>query len=620
MRDKFFEGVGRPVYMADFETRAGDKAIAERKTWVWAWAVCGIDDIDDARVGTSMETFLMFMYHLAIGREENLTVYFHNFKFDGKFLLDYFLRNGYTHVNQKKEMRAKCFRTLIDESGVFYSIDVVIGYAKANSNSRKKKPLTVSFRDSMKKLPFSVENIGKDFHTKYQKLSIDYVEDRPEGGRLTEQETEYVKNDVRVVAEALRFMYDEDLTKMTIGSDCINRYKTMYGGNKRFRETFPILDKEVDAFIRKSYRGGWCYVNPMYADRVLTAEGATYDVNSLYPSMMSSTPYKLKGKTVRNLYPWGEPVYFEGAYKKNENFPLFVQRIKVHATLKEGFFPTVLLKSGKFSITPNCYLFSTFEQGDKDLTGEAEEMELTLTSVDLEMFYEHYDIVNIKFLDGYMFRGAVGLFDTYIDEFMEQKKREKGAKRTEAKLFLNNLYGKFAQGLESTRSIPMLDEKKDALTLANKQDDEDRDPIYIPVGAFCTAYSRRFTITAAQANADVFCYADTDSIHCVKRDLVGIEVDDKDLCKWKHESDWTQARFVRAKTYIELINGEWEIKCAGMNGESKELFLQMLETGRHSVETFTYGLKVPGKKLRPVTVHGGVILVPTDFEIKRPKE
>lgn len=618
MRDKFFEGVGRPVYAADFETRAGEQAIKERKTWVWAWAICGIDDIDDARVGTSIDTFLYFLYQLAQGRRQNLTVYFHNFKFDGKFILDYLLRNGYKRVNDRKEMGAKCFRTLIDESGVFYTIDLVIGLSHRKRSGRNDgKPLIVSFRDSMKKLPFSVAAIARDFQTKYKKLSIDYVLDRPERGRLTEEETEYVKNDVRVVAEALRIMYDDDLTKMTIGSDCINRYKTMFGGNKVFRETFPILDKETDGFIRRAYRGGWCYVNPKFADRVLTAEGATYDVNSLYPSMMSSTPYKLNGVTHVNAYPWGEPVYFTGQYQPNDNFPLYVQRVKVNAVLKEGFLPTVLLKSGRWNNQANTYLYDTSQQGDKDADDMDGYLELVFTSVDLELFYKHYDLLGIEYVDGFMFRAAVGLFDPYIDEFMEQKKKSKGAKRTEAKLFLNNLYGKFAQGLDSISSIPELDEKRDALTFRNKEQGDDRDPIYIPVGAFCTAYSRRFTITAAQANIDVFCYADTDSIHCVKRDLVDIEIDDKELCKWKHESDWTQARFVRAKTYMELIDGEhWEIKCAGMNEDSKALFMQLLNDGKQSVDTFTIGLKVCGKKLRPVTVHGGVILVPTDFEIK----
>lgn len=611
MRDKFFEGVGRPVYVADFETRAGDKAIEERKTWVWAWAICGIDDIEDARVGTSMKTFLYFLYNLAIGRDENLTVYFHNLKFDGVFLLDYFLRNGYKLVTEKKEMRTKCFRTLIDETNTVYSIEMVIAWPY-----KRKTPLKVEFRDSYKKMPFKVSVIADGFKTKYQKLSIDYVTDRPEGGTLTEQETEYVKNDVRVVAEALRVLYDDGLEKMTIGSDCIARFRKLFGGNKMFRQAFPELDKDVDAFIRRSYRGGWCYVNPMYADRVLTAEGATYDVNSLYPSMMSSTPYMMKGKMTRNLYPWGEPVYYTGRYDNDPDYPLFVQRIKVHAILKQGFFPTVLLNGGKFALANN-YLVSTYEQGTMDFEdGEVPAMELVLTSVDLELFFEHYEIQQIEFVDGYKFQGAVGLFDKYINEFMEQKKREKGAKRTEAKLFLNNLYGKFAQGIESICTVVKINPDTNAVSFSEKRHDEDRKPVYIPVGAFCTAYSRRFTITAAQANADVFCYADTDSIHCVKRDLVGIEVDDKDLCKWKHESDWTQARFVRAKTYMELVNGEWEIKCAGMNDPSKEKFLNLLKKGRHSIEDFTVGLTVEGERLNRKTVEGGVVLVPADFTIK----
>ena len=65
------------------------------------------------------------------------------------------------------------------------------------------------------------------------------------------------------------------------------------------------LEKEVfgyenaDAYIRKSYKGGWCYVVPEKTNKVYH-EGFTADVNSLYPSVMYDKEL-----------PFGEPIFFE---------------------------------------------------------------------------------------------------------------------------------------------------------------------------------------------------------------------------------------------------------------------------------------------------------------------
>lgn len=72
---------------------------------------------------------------------------------------------------------------------------------------------------------------------------------------------------------------------------------------------------------------------------------------------------------------------------------------------------------------------------------------LYLTNVDLEMFYECYNIKEIQYIGGYKFIGRSGIFIDYVNHFKEMKMQatiEKNAgKRSIAKLFLNSLYGKF---------------------------------------------------------------------------------------------------------------------------------------------------------------------------------
>ena len=105
---------------------------------------------------------------------------------------------------------------------------------------------------------------------------------------------------------------------------------------------------------------------------------------------------------------------------------------------------------------------------------------------------------------------------------------------------------------------------------------EQKDGIYLPIGAFITAYAREKTIRTSQAikdysiekyGKDLYYYSDTDSIHTG----LGIEelkkfcdIDPVRLGAWKHEGDFTRARFVRQKCYLEEIENEINITCAGM--------------------------------------------------------
>ena len=138
---------------------------------------------------------------------------------------------------------------------------------------------------------------------------------------------------------------------------------------------------------------------------------------------------------------------------------------------------------------------------------------------------------------------------------------------------LNSLYGKFATGLDVQSKIPYLEDDIVRYRLSEKSQ---KDGVYLPMGAFITAYAREKTIRTSQAiktyslekyGKDLYCYSDTDSIHT----LLPIEelkqfcdIDDVKLGCWKHESHFTRARFVRQKTYIEEIDGKMHITCAGL--------------------------------------------------------
>ena len=219
-------------------------------------------------------------------KSDNSTFYFHNLKFDGSFILNWCLNNGYEHIKSKKESKTKSFTTLISDTGLFYQITI---WFYKNKNYVRK----VTFYDSLKIIPMSVSDISKAFNLDESKLQIDYNKPRPrENYELTQEEKDYIKNDVVIVAKALDTLFNEKLTKMTQGSNALSDYKSMVDKNM-FTYYFPALDKIVDKDIRKSYKGGFTYLNPTYKEKEVGA-GVVLDVNSLYPYVMHEKllPYR----------------------------------------------------------------------------------------------------------------------------------------------------------------------------------------------------------------------------------------------------------------------------------------------------------------------------------------
>ena len=138
---------------------------------------------------------------------------------------------------------------------MFYQITLY--YKKGN----KKVHKTV-FYDSLKIIPFSVEQIAKSFNLKISKLTLDYNKPREKGYILNEDEKEYIKNDVLIVAQALKVLFDENLKKMTQGSNSLNDFKEIINKSK-FEHFFPELDYEVDKDLRKAYKR-WFYIFKSY--------------------------------------------------------------------------------------------------------------------------------------------------------------------------------------------------------------------------------------------------------------------------------------------------------------------------------------------------------------------
>ena len=571
-------------FTADFETAVW----LENETWVWAWATCEIGNEENLTIGNNINDFIEYCK-----KEKNSIFYFHNLKFDGEFIIYWALKNGFTHVDKKEDIKENTFTTLISDMGQFYQITIYF-------EKKNKKVHKVTFIDSLKIIPFSVDQIAKSFNLEISKLKIDYKKPRPKGWELTKEEREYIKNDVLIVAKALNTIFSEDLTKMTQGSNALNDFKTILTKSK-FNHYFPSLDYEVDKDLRKAYKGGFTYLNPIYKEKDVY-NGEVLDVNSLYPSVM-----------YEKLLPFGEPIYFNGKYKEDKVYSLYIQMISCSFKLKKGKIPTIQIKNNKAFFRANEYL----ETSDNEI------VVLTLTNIDLKLFFEQYEVYDLEYICGWKFKGITGIFTKYIDKWIKRKNDatisgNKG-QRTLAKLMLNSLYGKFATSLDVQSKIPELGQ--DDIIHYHLSEKETKEGIYLPIGAFITAYAREKTIRTSQAikdyslnkyGKDLYCYSDTDSIHT----LLSIEelkkfcdIDPVRLGSWKHEGHFTKAKFVRQKCYLEEIDGNINITCAGL---PKNCYSQV------KWNEFKEGFTASGK-LTFKHVKGGVILVETDFTIKEEK-
>lgn len=570
--------IKRLKLMCDFETTVDPNDLR-----VWAACAVNIDTLEVEHLGNNIDDFMSFLSN------KNTVCYFHNLKFDGEFLLSWLMNNGFTYARREDDegnrlpLKDKTFSTLITDNGMFYSIEVC--FARIDAKKYKK----VVFYDSLKKLPFKVATIAKAFDLPMSKGEIDYKAHRPVGHQLTDEERDYIIRDCKIVAEALRIQLGQGLKKMTNASDAMGWYRSMMGKGM-FEKRFPVLPLELDADIRRAYKGGYVYMKPEHRGRTGMC-GKQYDVNSLYPWAMYT-----------QLLPYGYPVYFEGKPEPLKEYPLYLVHLRCCFELKEGHLPTIQLKNNRRYVETEYLTTSRVKFGRDE---EDEPVEMWLTNVDWQLIQEHYDITDLTYINGYRFKGVVGLFNDYIDHWMHIKETTTGALRQLAKLMLNSLYGKFATNPRNVKKEPELD--SEGVTRYHVNEGLPRSPVYTAMGCFITAYAREKTIRAAQSVYDRFIYADTDSLKLIGYDVPdGLEIHPTHLGAWKDEGDFTNSAFIRAKTYMMTVDGVEKVTCAGMPDTCK---------AKVTYENFHSGSTFDGK-LVPRRYAGGVILEETTFTIK----
>ena len=559
------------VYVADFET-----STEKDKTWIWAFGYSRIFT-NKIHYGSSIKEFLEIILR---GRSKK--IYFHNLKFDGKFIIYYLLANGYTMVEECKKLNE--FSGIVDDTGTFYSIKIPFQNAKGGINY-------ATINDSLKLFPTSIAKAAVDYGLEYRKGELDYDKIRYEGHIMNKEEEEYLQGDIVILRSLIEIAVKSNFKKLTIAGVAFSTYKQqLESKDVEFTTLFPTLSDIEYGFIKKAYRGGVSMVNSKYRNKVTTTN--SYDVNSMYPFILRYFQM-----------PYGKPRYFKGKYVENDIYPLYIQHIRSEFYIKDGKAPCIQIH-GNMNFLHNEWIKNC------PLT-----VDLYLTNADLKMFMNSYNIISIEYIDGYMFKGAQGFFTEYVDKYYQIKCNSKGEPKAKAKLMLNSLYGKFGMKSERTSILYSIEDKK--LVKSGEYTNEVK-TIYLPIAVFTTSYARYYLLTYINKHYEDFIYCDTDSIHLTKR-VNDIPQDNKKLGYFKHEYSGI-GKYLKQKCYIVKYDKEYihkdddgedidtKIVCAGLNKN-------MIDT-HMSIEDFKYGAEL--HKLKAKNIEGGVALIVQPHIITEP--
>lgn len=310
-----------------------------------------------------------------------------------------------------------------------------------------------------------------------------------------------------------------NLKGTTIASMAMTDY--IDGDYAGFRRHFPPLTKEDYHRMRPAYYGAIVYSKPgEYQDC------RSWDVNSLYPSIMRDAPM-----------PTGSPVWYDGEYRHDDDYPLHIDVISFDAKLKRK----------KTATLTNILPVWGYEGERLDSTLGV--VTMPVTNVDWETLTENYDTHVWEHVGGWKFRKSHGLYYNYVDKWFHVKQTEIGERRQMAKLLLNSLTGKFGASLYR----PLLHPKPSAeggVDFIVDKPESANSLAWLPTAAYVNAYGRQILSRAMNANTERVLYADTDGMILEGLDApIGIETDNRKLGAWKNDHTYEKLRILGNRKY-----------------------------------------------------------------------
>ena len=467
-------------------------------SYIWQFGI-GINNTYYGRTWGELLDFLAdISEHLELNESKRLVIYVHNLGYEFQFMRKYFNWVNIFAIDERKPIKALC-------------------------------DLGIEFRDSYILSGYSLANTAKNLVThKIEKLvgDLDYSLIRHSETELTEQELKYCENDILIILAYIdeQITQYKDITKIPMTNtgrvrsyvrnncyyDNTNHKKSNKGKYTRYRKIMQDLTIDSKSYIqlKTAFMGGFTHSNPYYTGVTLNNVGSI-DLTSSYPSVMCA-----------EKYPMSRPKDFKP---------------KSYKELKELMNQYCLVLDVKYIGLKNKIGYESYisESKCKNLKGstvnngrvfEADELEITLTDVDLNIIEQVYTwdkiaFQNVKgFMKAYLPKSIIeSILNLYQDKTTLKGIQGKEVEYLLSKGMLNSVYGMCVTDIVKDNAIYDESdnwgfEKVNIDEEIEKYNESKNRFLYYAWGIWVTAYARRNLWTGILAVGEDYVYSDTDSI------------------------------------------------------------------------------------------------------------
>lgn len=387
----------------------------------------------------------------------------------------------------------------------------------------KAKRSKFSFFDSYSLLPSSLADLCKAFGVPHQKETFDFSRHRV--SKSDPKLMKRLENDCKGLREILLSFYGSDYItnpQVTIASQALDTFRNSFGA-----DVVSLPAEHEDVFRESFYAGGRVEVYKGWSKGV-----RSYDVNSLFP------------------YAMLEPMPVGDCRKVRTYKPGLI-----------GFYKV------RIRTTPNWYITPLLVKGDKNMFVKGAG-EYFISSRMLEYLKLEYG-VRCEVEWGFVFSGAEPILRDYVNTFYKLKAENRGnAMYYIAKLFLNALYGKFAQNRDKYRIetfngqnnfIVMEGEIAQRLHLVLIPHRSQSRFILPYLSAWITDLARLYHFRLMQEHPRDMFYCDTDSLFTTARYPVGDKIG-----QLSYKGTF-EGCFLNSKTYALRNSTSEEIRFKGFN-------------------------------------------------------
>ena len=543
------------IFAMDIESHNDAESLAKMETS--AWLGCFIDENsseeDENSYFYSMGEFVDILERESTIKPRrtanetrqcaNVCVYIYNLSFEWSFLLPVLLERGFKFESRFEKDSTNVY-TSVSTKSVSSVWEVRLKFGPKSGS--------VVIRDLAKIYGGGLANVAKAFGLETQKGEIDYRENRLHRPPryATPEEKLYCFKDTRIIVEILLKMQEindrEFWGAISMASYSMKKmlkfgWPRSFRPYLKFREKYPELSEEENAFIRKSVAGGITYACRNYQYKVIEGNIGHIDLHQAHPSSL-----------FLNLFPSGTGTYFKG------NPPLGrISCCRVLVSYSGVKLHSVIALIGIEFVT------------DK---------ELTLWNFEIPTMRKCYENLEIEFIDGYSYEKHPLPWRKYYLSNYNKRKEAKARKDTfftlYYKLLNNSSYGKLLERphLQIFENYVREDGIIDSRISDNPEPKVNAKYTYVPVGSCCPAYTRVTLVEAAlKLGWKNVLYFDTDSIFFLRNEesekgLKELDFEDH-LGGWGWEEEkLSRAQFTAPKRYkTEDDQGKTTIKAGGIN-------------------------------------------------------